>query len=347
MIDKVMWDFVKSKIDMNIREIGKNFPKNTANGTYLLGDSEKRTAGFWPGILWQGYQVTEDESYAMLARELETELENTLSDPNKIDQNNGIIWTLASLADYKVTGNKEEARRRALQAANLLMARFNVAGNFIGSKFDGEEEVESELVTIDSVMDASLLFWAASETENLRYRHVAEAHLTTIIQYFIREDGFICQACLFNSETGEFIKEWSSSEEEQESAVAMSSDWAIYGFAIAARYTRRPEYIDAAKLFIDDSLEELQNRIQVNPSAAAITANGLLTFAKLTNVKSYREDAETIITNLFDHHTTKENPVHQGIILSNSGNHSESDIQGDYFFTEAVVSLLFDKDLFW
>ncbi|UJF16140.1 hypothetical protein LZ578_03115 [Jeotgalibaca sp. MA1X17-3] len=343
MINKTMWDFVKSKVDMNIREIGKNFPKNTANGTYLLEDSEQRIAGYWPGVLWQAYQAIDDESYAMLARELEVELENSLFDPDKLDQNDGIMWTLTSLADYKVTGDKD-ARKRALQAANLQMARFNVAGNFIGSKF---EEGENQLVTIDSVMDASLLFWAASETEDIRYKHVAEAHLTTIIQYFIREDGSLCQSCLFNSETGEFIEERASSEEEKQSSVAMSLAWAIYGFSLAARYARRPEYIDAAKLFVDDFLENFQTYIKVNPSAAAITANGLLIFAKLTSVKSYREDAEKIITDLFEHHSTKENVAHQGMILSNNKNDSESDMEGDYFFTEAVVSFVFDKDLFW
>lgn len=343
MVHKAMWDFVKNKIDMNIKKIGRDFPTDTVHGVYLSEGSDKKTAGYWPGMLWQAYQATDDESYAMLARELEVELEDKLRDPDNIDQNNGIIWTLASLADYKITGNKE-ARKKALLAANILMARFNVAGNFIGSK---SEESDNERVTIDSVMDASLLLWAASETENVRYKHVAEAHLTTIIQFFIREDGSICQACLFNSETGEFIEEETSSEKNQEISIAMSLAWAIYGFSLATRYTRRPEYIDAAKLFVDDFLENFQTRIQENPSAAAITANGLLTFAKLTSIKSYREDAEKIITDLFEHYRTKENSEHQGMILSKGVKNSESDIEGDYFFTEAVVSFVFDKDLFW
>lgn len=348
MLKKEIWDFVESKIKNNVQEIGKNFPASVQNGEYVIKNSRQWTAGFWPGILWQAYQVTENETYAMLARELEAELDDILSNPEYIDQSSGMIWTLVSLADYKLTENLE-ARRRALLAANLLMARFNLAGDFICSSSNQGMEINHGLVTIDSVMDMALLFWATAETGDPRYKHIAEAHLSTIINHFVREDGSVHFACSFHPETGLLIEE-SNDEHKEEKAATGGAAWAIYGFALAARYTRRPEYVDATKLIAETFMEQNQDPLSKNPTAAAIAANSLLTLAKLTGVKNYYESAISIITDLYDHHSTKESSTSQNMLKEGTGNQSQSETSGitaDYFFTEAVVTVLFDKDLFW
>ena len=347
LIDKKVWEFIERKINKNIEGIGKAFPQGKENGEYREGNVNQWTAGFWPGILWKAYQVTENESYAMLARELETELDKRLIDPEQMDQNSGMIWTLASLADYKTTGS-QEAKRRALLAANLLLARFNVAGEFISSRSDLESENNKGYVTIDSVVNISLLLWATVETEDPRFKHVAEAHLTTIINYFISEEASVYPACLFDAVTGELIEELDESFDEEENSASKGVAWAIYGFALAARYTRRPEFFDAAKLLADEFLEELEETVKETPVAAAIVANGLVTLAKLTGVTSYRKDAEAIVMSLYSYYSTKNHPQDQSLLLAvNENNHGKSGIVGDYFFTEAVVALLFDKELFW
>ncbi len=45
-------------------------------------------------------------------------MEHLLSNTELVDHDLGFMWTLTSVANYKITGNKE-SRRRALLAANL------------------------------------------------------------------------------------------------------------------------------------------------------------------------------------------------------------------------------------
>lgn len=343
MIDKKIWKFIEEKIDENVVKIGKGYPSVTVEGKYSRGDSYQQRAGFWPGILWKAYQVTENETYAMLAREIEADLDQNLKDTNRVDQYNGRIWTLVSLADYKLTGD-QEAKRRALLAANLLLARFNLAGDYL--RWGNDYAIEEKgLVLIDSVIDTPLLFWAAEETGDPRFRHVAEAHLTTIIDSFIQEDGSLRTACLFNPETGEFVEETKHPELLE---LAEGIAYAQYGFALAARYTRRPEYLDASKLLAEQlSHQTDENNVSLLSLPATIAANGWIVLAKLTGRKEYREQAEKVITDLFERNSTK-NKENQGMIFENNGEREGSSfVEGDYFFTEAVVSLLFDKDLFW
>lgn len=369
MVEKKIWELVKAKIDKNVSEIGSAFPHGTVEGKYELGSHRQWIAGFWPGMLWKGYQVSGEETYAMLAREIETELDKSLANSEWLDHDMGFIWSLASVADYKLTGN-QEARRRALLAANLLMGRFNLAGNFIRSWNDRQTEDTKGLVIMDSVMNMPLLFWASEETGDPRFRHVAEAHLSTMINHFIREDGSVYHTCIFNPETGEFVEAIGNQAFAKESAWARGTSWAIYGFALACRYTRRPEYLDASRLVAKFFMEQLgdatcpvwdfraeathgEDRVLLDSSAAAIAANGLIALAKLTGEDSYRQDAERIVTNLYEHHSTKDEPQHQGILKDATGHYPKQKnlevaiIYGDYFFTEAVASLLFDKELFW
>lgn len=369
MIDQKIWDFVKDKIDKNVAEIGAAYPNAAIDGIYNQGNVRDWISGFWPGILWKGYQVTEDEKFAMLAREIEADMDQKLKDTEWLDHDIGFIWSLTSVSDYKMTGN-QESRRRALLAANLLMGRFNLAGNFIRAWNDRADLDTKGLVIIDSVMNMPLLFWAAEETGDPRFRHVAEAHLGTIIQTFFREDGSVAHTGIFDPETGAFIEEIGNQSFAAGSAWSRGTAWALYGFALAGRYTRRPEYIDAAKMVADFFIEQMgeetapawdfraeaqygEGRILLDTSAAAIAACGLLVFAKLTGESHYREQGEKIINNLYHHHSTKDDPTHQGMLVDATGHYPKqknlevSLIYGDYFFTEAVVTALFDKPLFW
>lgn len=369
MIDQKIWDFALSKIDKNVDEIGKGYPHGTVDRKYELGTLRQWVSGFWPGILWQAFQITDNEKYAMLAREIEVEMDQKITNTEWIDHDNGFIWGLSAISDYRLTGNKD-SRRRALLAANLLVGRFNVAGNFIRSWNDRETLDTKGLVIIDSVMNMPLLFWASEETGDPRFRHVAEAHLSTVIQYFFREDGSVAQTCVFDPETGEFIEEIGNQSYAEGSAWSRGAAWALYGFAIAARYTERPEFVDAAKTVANFFMNQLgddtapkwdfraeadhgEGRILLDTSAAAIAACGMIELTRLSGINAFKEDAEKIINNLYEHHSTKDDPDHQGMLLNGTGHYPKqknlevSLVYGDYFFTEAVSSLLFDKPSFW
>ena len=88
------------------------------------------TNGFWPGILWQMYNATGDEQYRKTAEEVEKRLDETLEGFEGLHHDVGFMWLHSSVANYRLTGNKD-SRRRGLHAANLLAGRYNPAGKFI------------------------------------------------------------------------------------------------------------------------------------------------------------------------------------------------------------------------
>lgn len=53
----------------------------------------------------------------------------------------GFMWSLTSVARYKLLG-EEDSKRRALLAANLLAARFNGNGNFIQAWNNHQPDVD-------------------------------------------------------------------------------------------------------------------------------------------------------------------------------------------------------------
>ena len=76
-----IYDEIISKLKKEAREIGSSFPHVGVNGKW--DDMENKditwwTNGYWPGILWQMYDITEDENFKNIAIECETKLDKAL-----------------------------------------------------------------------------------------------------------------------------------------------------------------------------------------------------------------------------------------------------------------------------
>ena len=115
-----------------------------------------------------------DERLLNLACGAEDELARMFDDERlyRLDHDVGFQFAPTAIARYKVTGDPE-ARRRGYLAAAFLMSRFNPIGGFIeawnGDHYRG-------IVIIDTLIDLPLLFWAAAEFGQPRFRNAAAAH---------------------------------------------------------------------------------------------------------------------------------------------------------------------------
>ncbi len=69
------------------------------------------TNGFWPGMLWQMYHTTGDESYKAAAVGVEKRLEVVLEDPESLGHDLGFMFLQSSVANYRVTGDGQARRR--------------------------------------------------------------------------------------------------------------------------------------------------------------------------------------------------------------------------------------------
>lgn len=368
------WAFIEERTKLNNEKIGSNFPHSAPNKKYQLENEQWWTAGFWPGILWRVYLENKDENLRTNAEVCEDKMNHLLSDTEAIDHDLGFMWTLSSLANYKITKSKQ-ARKRALLAANLLMGRFNSNGNYIRAwNAWSEGEDNSGVAIIDCLMNLPILYWASEEIGDPRFKQVAEKHVEMVLNHFIRPDGSVQHMVVFNSITGEVVEKCGGQGFAANSAWARGCAWAVYGLTLSYKYTKNEEILNAAKktahYFIANVKgekypvwdfrvpEDTEAKRYKYPdsSAGAIAACGLLLLSEcVEDVEKdlYLDAGESILKNLYFECGTMDDIEEEGLIKHGAGHFPEQKnldvplIYGDYFFVEGISVLKGEKLLFW
>lgn len=360
------WDQTVTKVKRIHHRIGDRFPHASVNGEYQLERASWWTAGFWPGILWLVYRDTKDDALKETAESCERQLDSLLTDAHQVDHDIGFMWTLTSGARYKLLG-EEDSKRRALLAANLLAARFNVQGNYIRA-WNGENNAGWAI--IDCLMNLPLLHWASRSTGDPRYKHVAIKHADTVLKHFYRPDGSVAHIVVFDPETGEKREVMGGQGYAPESAWSRGTAWAIYGMSLSYHYTGKQEYLDAAKQTAHFFMANLpEDHVPYwdfrspegvpsirDSSAGACAACGLLLIADQVNgleAEIYRKCAERILYSLYTQYGAWESETEEGLILHGTSHYPGKSnigvplIYGDYYFTEGISLLMGQQDRFW
>jgi unsaturated chondroitin disaccharide hydrolase len=364
------WDSTIRKTLRTSKRIGARFPHASNGGTYVLEEPHWWTAGFWPGLLWLLYSESGNEDFRRIAEQCEERLDEVLHDFYRLDHDMGFMWTLTSVARYKLL-QQEDSKRRALTAANLLAARFNVRGRYIRAWNPWREgEDNSGLAIIDCAMNMPLLFWASNVSGDPRYRHVAEAHMETVLEHFIRPDGSVYHIVRFDPHTGQCAERLSGQGYAVESAWSRGTAWAIYGLTLCYHHTGNASFLDAAKRVAHFFLSHLPEdrvpywdfRLPANvgkfrdSSAGACAASGLLLLAEKvaeSEAPVYRENAIRMLESLYKHYGAWDDPAEEGLILHGTSHYPEGKnidvplIYGDYFFVEGLARLKGLPHIFW
>lgn len=346
---------ILNKLDKTAPEMS-TFPHVCKEGNYDNAAPRWWTNGFWTGILWMAYQQTEDKKFAEIAQNVEDAMAHVLDEYYEVDHDLGFLWQLSAGANYSITGN-EEAKRRMLKAASYLASRFNLAGNFIQAwnSHDG-------WAIVDCTMNLPLLYWASEETGNPRFRHIAQAHAYTVVDYFVRPDGSVNHICSFDPETGEFIEPFGGQGHAPDSAWSRGASWVLYGLPLSYRFTGEEEFLTTAKKVAhfylanlpEDHVAHWDFRVERTPetprdtSAAACGACGLLEIAKHVpeNEKAFYTDAAyKILKSLTDNYANLDNDE-QCILREGTGhlpagqNINVGLIYGDYYYVEGISRLM-------
>ncbi|MFB5673757.1 glycosyl hydrolase [Paenibacillus terreus] len=350
--------------------IGAGFPHASVGGTYVLEAPHWWTAGFWPGLLWLVYEESGDANLRGLAEQCEAQLDQVLHDYTRLDHDLGFMWTLTSIAAYKLT-QSAESRRRALQAANYLAARFNLQGRYIRAWNPWREgEDNAGIAIIDCCMNMPLLYCASKTSGDPRYRHIADAHMETVLEHFIRPDGSVYHIVQFDAFTGECTGQLGGQGYAPESAWSRGTAWALYGLALAYHHTGERKYIDAAKrvahYFLaqlpEDSVPHWDFRIPPevtkyrDSSAGACAASGLLLLADKVGeleADAYRKAGVRILESLYRNYGAWDDPGEEGLVRHGTSHYPEGKnidvplIYGDYFFVEGLARLRGGRTIFW
>lgn len=348
-----------AKVDRMIEQLeGKSPHASDENGIYDSMNTDWWTSGFWPGILWIMYDMTGQDHYKEAAWGWDEDIAQWLNkESDQLHHDVGFQFLSTAVIKYKLTGD-QDALQRGLRAANFLAGRFNPAGNFIRAwNYD-----HYGWAIIDCMMNIPLLFWASQESNDPRFKHIAERHADTALEHFIREDGSVRHIVSFDPESGDFIEALGGQGAGPDSAWSRGNAWALYGFAVAYRYTGHIRYLNAAKRvahyftaslpedqvpYWDFRLETLEGEPR-DSSAAAIAASGLLEISEHvpnTETQLYKKQAIEILRSLSESYATWDNPEHEAIIIHATGHKPAgagidvSLIYADYYYVEAIAKL--------
>ena len=362
------------KIEKNIEKIGsdlREFP-GSKDGDYLknrkdaikIGHIFNWTQSFFVGMALWAYEDTKDERLLKWAEQFKEEYYNKVFlTPLETMHDAGFLYSLYAVMLYEITGD-EEYKKIAVKAADALAMRYEPKGGYIRAwgrmDYKTPDYVDSSLAKdhffteskglaiIDCMMNLPLLFWASKATGHPFYKRIAIMHADTTMKYFVRSDYSVMHAFRFSEETGKAIGEANYCGYSCGSHWARGTAWAIYGFAIAFRYTKKAEYLDTATALLDKFMAESKGKIpvwdfklpegeekSVDTSAAAIVLCGICEMEKHKENNRFKNYKSLLRNNLEDYINYDENVM--GILSEQEGEHIYSSF-GDYFLIESYMS---------
>src|SRR5262249_19555503 len=112
-----IWNKIILKVERMGETIGADFPYISYNGKYNREEADWWTNGFWPGLMWLVYRETLNERLRDFASATEEKMDAVLTDYYPLHHDVGFMWSLSSVAQFKLRGC-EISKRRAMTAAS-------------------------------------------------------------------------------------------------------------------------------------------------------------------------------------------------------------------------------------
>jgi unsaturated chondroitin disaccharide hydrolase len=331
------------------------YPPRRARHGYPSGSHTGWTTGFWAGILWLAFELSERDLFRQAARIQVERFAQRLRDDIDLDHHDiGFLYSLSCVAEWRLERSKL-GRQTALQAADRLMRRFLPGAGIIQAwgKLDDPEQRGRTIV--DSLMNLPLLFWASQESGDQRYREAADRHAVQLLRHMVRPDGSTYHTFYFDMATGAPRFGRTAQGHRDESTWSRGQAWAIYGFALAHRYTGDPRYEAAARRLAEVFLRHTPADGVVywdfdfgvgsgepkDSSASAIAACGLLELGGDAD----RASALEIVDALWRTCATQGSAEVDALLLHGTQHRNagagvdEGNLWGDYFYLEALLRL--------
>lgn len=338
------------------------WPRTTGtDGKFRMVKAGDWTSGFYPGILWQLYEATENEQFRTQAERWTAGLE--VNKTNKGTHDLGFMMYDSFGQGLRLTNNTAY-KQILLESARSLASRYNEKVGAIQSwgAFGKGSGKWTYPVIIDNMMNLNLLFWAAKNGGDPKWADLARQHAITSAKYHVRPDGSTYHVIDFDPQTGSFKKGYTAQGYADESAWARGQAWAIYGFTETYRNTKDPQYLTTARKVADFFIASLpQDYVpywdfrapnipneERDASAAAIAASGLIelsTFVKGDEGQRYLDVAQKILNSLSQSPYLSKGVQTDALLLHSVGHKpakGEVDvplIYADYYFIEALLRL--------
>ncbi len=336
-------------------------PRNIRLGgtRWNLRKAEKSewTAGFWPGVLWYGYEASDSAKILDEAKNYTASLE-FLSRTPAYDHDLGFLVYCSYGNGYRLTGDKKY-KEVILATADTLATLFNPK---VGTILSWPREIKrfgGHNTIIDNMINLEMMFWAAENGGSKELWDMAVMHADTTMKYHFRPDGSSYHVAVYDQKNGGHIRSVTHQGYADDSMWARGQGWGIYGYAICYRFTKDKRYLDFAKKITDLYLDQLPEdmipywdfndpRIPNAPrdaSAAAVVASALLElsdYVDSADSKRYFDAAVAMLEELDANYRSVTSPAVLNHSTGHHPNRSEIDysiIYADYYYMEALLRL--------
>ena len=359
MLDKCMatFTFAEQQLRHLIETYPDYFPMYTIHGKWKH-EGEAWTnwcEGFLGGQLWLIHEQNGDPWWRERAEHYSRLIEHRKTDRNVHDL--GFLFWSTWKRWYDLTGDPT-INDTVIEAGRTLALRFKEKGQYLRSF------VADESLFIDIMMNVGIIFYAAQQTSDADLLCKATQHALTTRRYLVRGDGSTSHEGIFDTDTGEFLRQSTHQGWRDDSSWARGLAWALYGFGTVFSFTGDARFLQTAEACATYYIEHTPDHgvppndwMDPDPdptyesSAAAITASGLFNLAHLTTdplrAHLYRDYALRIVDTLTEpEFLAIDTPGWQGILKHGTYHHEkglgvdESVMWGEYFFLEAVSKAL-------
>lgn len=285
----------------------------------------------------------------------------------------GFLYLPYSVYLYRLTGDTDH-RDIAINAADILLKRYHIEGEFIESLDDVNKPDCEGLLIIDTLMNVPLLLWAWKETGFEIYHEVAIKHIETTIKTVVRDDYSVCQAYVMGLEHGRLRGEENACGYGNGSHWARGTAWMVYGLVAAYDYTGCERYLDLAEkignkfidclteedyipvwdfrlpkdepatkckntcteddFYWDETLPE-NKKYNRDTSAAAIMCCAFQSFCRKRENKNFSEATEKMLTSLCNKYLSTDENIPG--MLTHSNGQMVFTTYGDYYFFAALA----------
>jgi unsaturated chondroitin disaccharide hydrolase len=268
-------------------------------------------------------------------------------------------WYEASVREGRADQRLKDV---VIRAGQVLAMRFKEKGKYLRSF------ISDESLFIDIMMNVGIIFYAANEMGDANLLRIASEHSLTSRRVLIRGDGSTSHEGIFDTGTGEFVRQSTQQGVRGDSCWSRGLAWSLYGFTTCYGLSGNPHFLSAAESNADFYLQNKPggevppwdydaptegklSRSQPDSSAAAIAASGLLTLASKTpsaiRATAYRETAlRTIQTLCQPPYLAIDDENWEGILkrgvyhIHKNLGVDESVMWGEFFFVEALTKAL-------
>ncbi|WP_291258636.1 glycoside hydrolase family 88 protein [Fusobacterium sp.] len=360
------------KVDKNIAKLGELFPTPaTFNNAYKPMPNTEWTNGFWTGILWLCYELTNDVKYRNLAeKNVESFLDRIEKNIEVEHHDLGFLYSISCVSAYKLTRN-EKAKKAAILAADKLISRYQEKGQFIQAWGELGAKDNYRLI-VDCLLNIPLLYWATEVTNDTKYREIAKKHYISTINNAIREDASAFHTFYFDPETGLPSHGKTRQGYSDDSSWARGQSWLVYGIALNHSYVENEDNIELFEAITNYFLNRLPKDFvsywdlifgdnsgqSKDSSATAIAVCGMNLMDKYlpeTNKYKliYKYAAHSMLGSLIDNYTDDltdgiQALINEGVYSWHSGKGvNEGNIWGDYFYLEALVRFKKNWKMYW